>query len=265
MISGRTSSLRRALTLLEVLGSAEVVAAGGNGVGQLAAATGREKSQVSRMLAALADAGFADRDPDTRRYRLGWQVFALAARCGDQRLLEAAAPVLTRLVRETGEGAHLSVLRGDMVLTLLTQSPPRALQAVSWVGRLIPASTTSSGRALLLDHDRAQLGAVFGSTPLPTPTAKSPADVDELLDRILAARVCGYARVEEEAERGLVAVAAPVRDSGGRIVAAVNVSGPKFRLGRATGTADTVLAAAVDVSEQLRRPPAAIDLEEAMA
>ncbi|CAN5136326.1 IclR family transcriptional regulator [soil metagenome] len=265
MIRGRASSLRRALVLLEVLGSDDVVAAGGSAVGQLAAATGREKSQVSRMLATLAEAGFADRDPGTRRYRLGWQLFALAARSGNQRLLVAAAPVLTRLTRETGESAHLSVLCGDGVLTLLTQSPPRALQAVSWVGRLIPASTTSSGRALLLDHDREQLAAVFGAAPLPRPTTKAPANLDGLLDRILVARARGYAWAEEESEPGLAAYAAPVRDGGGRIVAALNVSGPMFRLGRSADTGELVVAAAIDLSERLRRPAAATELAEALA
>ncbi|MBA2531798.1 MAG: helix-turn-helix domain-containing protein, partial [Nocardioidaceae bacterium] len=146
-MGGHVGSLGRALTLLAALGSDEVVAAGGNGVGEFAALIGRDKSQISRTLATLAEAGFAERDPMTRRYRLGWMVFVLAARSGDQRLISAAQPVLTRLVRETGESSHLSVLRGDSVLTLLTESPGRAVHAVSWVGRVVPVMATSSGRA----------------------------------------------------------------------------------------------------------------------
>lgn len=251
----RSRSLGRALGLLEALGTDAVIAAGGCGVNELAERIGRDKSQVSRMLATLARAGFVDRDPRTRRYRLGWQLFALAARSGDQRLLAAAAPVLVRLVRETGESSHLSVLRGGAVLTLLTESPSRAVQAVSWVGRLAPTTCTSSGRALLLDYDRGQLAAMFGSDGWQPPTAKAPRDVDDLLERISRARIAGYARVEEESEPGLVAVAAPVRDAGGRIVAAVNVSAPRFRLGRRLARAGTaVAAAAADLTAALGRP-----------
>lgn len=254
---GGAGSLSRTLELLEALGSHEVVAAGGKGVGELAAIIGRDKSQVSRMLSTLAAAGFAERDPSTRRYRLGWRIFALAERSGNQRLINAARPVLTQLVRKTGESSHLSVLRGDSVLTLLTESPSRSLHAVSWVGRIVPIVATSSGRALLFDHDREQLQALLGNAPWQTPTAKAPQDGDELLQRIQEARALGYARVDEESEPGLTAVGAPVRDGVGRIVAAVNISAPKFRLGtRLVATGETVAAAAADLSERLGCPRA---------
>lgn len=260
----RSSSLRRALGLLQALGTDEMVAGGGSGVTELAAVTGAEKSQVSRLLATLAAAGFVDRDARTRRYRLGWQVFALAACSGDQRLLSAAGPVLVRLVRELGESSHLSVLRGAEVLTVLTESPPRAVQAVSWVGRLVPAANTSSGRALLMDHDRDQLTAMFGSE-WQVPTSKAPRDVADLLARIALANRAGYARVEEESELGLVAVAAPVRDAGGRIVAALNISAPTFRLRRRLARAGkAVAAAAADLTVALGRPIPAL-VEEALA
>lgn len=264
----RARSLRRALGLLEALGTDEIVAAGGCGVTDLATVTGAEKSQVSRMLATLAGAGFVDRDDRTRRYRLGWQVFALAARSGDQRLLSAAGPVLVRLVRDIGESSHLSVLRGNAVLTVLTESPARAVQAVSWVGRLAPATSTSSGRALLLDHGRDQLAAMFGPEDWQSATAataKAPRDVDELVARIAVARVAGYAQVEEESELGLVAVAAPVRDAGGRIVAAVNISAPRFRLGRRLASAGKAVAgAAAELTSAIGRPAPAM-MEEALA
>ena len=266
MITGRVGSLGRALTLLEALGSDEVVAAGGYGVGELAAIIGRDKSQVSRMLATLADAHFAERDPSTRRYRLGWRVFALAARSGDQRLVAAAGPVLTRLVRETGESSHLSVLCGGSVLTLMTESPARALHAVSWIGRTVPVISTSSGRALLFDHDRDQLEAVLGAAPWQATTSKGPQDIDDLLVRIQVARSCGYALVDEESEPGLVAVGAPVRDAGGRIIAAVNISAPKFRLGtRLPATGEIVAAAAAEMSERLDSPLPDTAREDALA
>jgi len=265
MINGRVGSLGAALMLLEALGSDEVVAAGGSNVGQLAAVIGRDKSQVSRMLATLADAGFAERDPSNRRYRLGWRVFSLAARSVEQRLIDAARPVLTRLVRETGESSHLSVLRHDSVLTLLTESPARALHAVSWVGRIVPVVTTSSGRALLFDHDREQLDAVLGDAQWQAANPKAPGNVDQLLERITQARSCGYALVDEESEPGLVAVGAPVRDGGGRIVAAVNISAPKFRLGSLWATGETIAAAAGDVSSRLSRPSSDPAREVALA
>ena len=132
-----------------------MVAAAGNAVGELAATIGRDKSQVSRMLDDLADAGCVKRDPRARRYQLGWRIFGLVERSGDQGLINAVHRVLIQLVQKTGERSHVSVLRGDSVLTPLTESPSRSLHTVSSVGRIL---ATSSGRALLVDHDREESG-----------------------------------------------------------------------------------------------------------
>lgn len=253
----RGTSLRRGLALLLALGSTETTAAGGAGVSQLAAVTGQDKSQVSRSLRTLAEAGLIDRDPVTRMYRIGWQLYVLAARAGDARLLALAAPLLVRIVEQTGERSHLSVARGTGVLTLLTESAPHAVQTVSWVGRITPVHATSSGRALLLDHDRPALLALLGDGALDRPGPRAPADVDQLWARIQAARGQGVVVVDEEFEPGLLAVAAPVRDVTGRIVAALNISAPRFRLVDGLEAAGAVvLAAAAELSADLGGSPA---------
>ena len=164
IMEGASDSLSRRSALLEALDSEEVVAAAGNAVGELAAAIGRDKSQVSRMLDDLADAGFVERDPRTRRYQLGWRIFGWVERSGDQGLINAVRRVLIQLVQETGE-SHVSVLRGDSVLTPLTESPSRSLHTVSSVGRIV---ATSSGRTLLFDRDREESGRLC--CPLPDST-----------------------------------------------------------------------------------------------
>jgi|SRR5215211_581859 len=216
------ATIGKALDVLLVLGEDEAAASGGLGVLRVAELLGREKSQVSRTLKALAARGFVDRDPDTLEYRLGLKLYALAARTGRSRLLALAPPLLRGLVNDVGETAHLSILDGDQVLTLLSERSPRLLQARDWSGRRVPADCTSSGRALLLDEDRPTLG-------------------DDLYGRIGRARELGYVIVDGEFEPGLVGAAAPVRDFRGGIVAALNVSGPEFRLG------DGLEAAAIEV------------------
>jgi DNA-binding IclR family transcriptional regulator len=222
--------------VLLALGDDEAAETGGLGVVRVAELLGREKSQVSRTLKTLAGHGFVDRDPETLRYRLGWHIYALAARTGRSRLLVLAPPLLRELVDELGETAHLSVLEGAEVLTLLSERSPRLVQATDWSGRRVPAHCTSSGRALLLDEDSGSLS-------------------DELRRHILRARELGYAAVDGEFESGLVGVAAPVRDLGGRLVAALNVSGPKYRLGEGLEAAgEEVRCAADELSSRLGRP-----------
>ncbi len=221
---------------------------------RIAKAVGREKSQVSRTLRTLAEYGLVDRDPDTRAYRLGWTLFALAARAGDARLIAVGAPVVKELVASLGERVHLSVLQGSAVLTVLSESPPRVIQAAGWVGRTVPAHCTSSGQALLMDHAREEVLALLGET-LAQAGPNAPGDAAETYERIEAARARGYALVDEEFEAGLVAAAAPVRDFRGRIVAALNVSAPKFRLGEGLTIAGEAVAGAADRFSQLLGAP----------
>lgn len=213
---------------------------------QLAELIGQEKSQVSRSLKTLAGSGLVERDPDTRGYRLGWRLFSLAAQAGDHRLLEAAPPVLAALVGELGETVHLSVLRGLDVLTVLSDSPPRAIQAEGWVGHAVPAYCSSAGRALLVDLDPAELRALFATTEFRRLAPFTARDVDELARRVDQARALGYAIVDEELEPGLVGAAAPVRDFKGRVAAALNVSAPKFRYAQELDAAGRTIKAAAD-------------------
>ena len=247
MVADNATSLRRGVEVLRVLGGDEALGSGGLGVLQIAHLVGSDKSQVSRTLKTLAEYGLVDRDPETRAYRLGWSLFALAARAGNTQLLAAGESVVKELVRRVDERAHLSVLEGGEVLTVLSRSPGRALEAAGWVGRFVPAYCSSSGRALLLDHTAAELTELFGTTRFVRLGTNTAGSIAELGERIREARARGYAIVDEEFEPGLVAAAAPVRDFRGRIVAALNVSGPKFRLGDRLEEAGVEAARAADL------------------
>jgi DNA-binding IclR family transcriptional regulator len=242
------TSLQRSLLVLEALGSDEAVCSG-LGVLRLAELVRQDKSQVSRTLKALAEQGLVDRDPATRAYRLGWGVFALAARAGDTRLLTAGEPVVQELARTVGERTHLSVLRGHEVLTVLSSASSRALETAGWVGRIVPAYCTSSGYALLVDAD---VEAVLRGVELVQLGPRTPRSLRAVAARVASARERGFAVADEEFEPGLLAVAAPVRDFRGRVVAALNASGPTSRLDhRVEEVGEAVRAAAGELSVRL--------------
>jgi IclR family transcriptional regulator, KDG regulon repressor len=225
----REKSMRRGIEALLALASEEALVAGGLGVKQVSDRLGREKSQISRTLQILAEYGLVDRDPETLTYRLGWRIWSLAQLAGEQRLLDVAGPILVDLAESIGERAHLSVLQRPLVLTILSERPARAIQTVGWVGRVVPAYCTSSGRALLFDHTSDELRKFFLGVPFEHHGPNTVPNVDALFARIEADRHQGYATVDEEFEPGLVAVGAPVRDARRRITAALNISAPKFR------------------------------------
>jgi IclR family transcriptional regulator, KDG regulon repressor len=232
-----TVGLSRGLAVLIAL-SAPDVAREGLGVVQLTEAVGGDKSQLSRVLATLAEQGFVERDPETLAYRLGWRVFAMATSVAEDRLLTLAPAILRRLVVELGESAHLSVRQGAGVLTLLSESPSSTLHAPGRVGGLAPLATTSAGRVLVSDLADDELAAL---------------GLAEAADAIAQARSDGYAIVREEFEPGLVAAAVPIRDASGRVIAALHVSAPRFRFDARLETASLLLVeVAAELSAELR-------------
>lgn len=248
-----SAGLRRDFRLLEALGSAEAEAAGGLGVVRVAELVGRDKGIVSRTLATLAEVGMVSRDPVTQNYRLGYRLYALAARTMEAQLVRASVPYLRRVVTATRETANLCVLRGGNVLTLSSEMSEYAFRGVGWEGVSTAAWQTSSGRVLVSDwaeEDLRRWYDVHGNDTAvlrPFATFANPAggleslpprqgrpritDFAGFLAEMIKIRARGYAAVDEEFEKGLVGVSAPVFDFRQNIVAAINVSGPKPRLG----------------------------------
>ncbi|KOV56256.1 IclR family transcriptional regulator [Streptomyces sp. MMG1121] len=243
----RGHGLRRDIDLLEALASDEAQRAGGLGVVRLAQLVGREKTQISRALKALAAEGMVERDPDTLEYRLGWRLFSLVARTSQSRLVRVAEPVMHALSADLEETSHLCVLSEREVLTLLSVSG-HSFRVHGWEGRGVPAWRLSAGRVLLSDATPDELYVRFGTGgEMPVP---------ELWSLIQEGRRRGFARVSEEFEAGLVGVSAPVRDFRGRVVAALNISAPKSRLGDRLDVAGrTTARAAARVSALLGWEP----------
>lgn len=247
------SWLTRDFALLDRLADAEAAGETGLGVSALAELSGRDKSQVSRALGRLADAGFVDRDPGTLQYRIGWSVFSLAARAAGGRLLATAVGPMRALSAELGETVHLCVLDGTELVTLRTEAPGHRYRATGWVGSRVPAHGTSAGRALLIDATTPELQRRFAAVTF-APSGPRPRvrDVTSLVEAVAAARATGYATVDEEFEAGVAGVSAPIRDFRGAIVAALNVSAPCERLRPHLVVAGERTRAAADgVSRQL--------------
>lgn len=225
-------------------------------VSGLARALGRDKSSVSRQLKPLVDLGLVERD-EAGLHRLGWKLFAVAAQAGDQRLLLLAPPVMRQLATALGERVHLSIRRNEDVFTIVSEGPQQVIEANVWVGRAVPIWCTSSGRALLFDHTPEEIRALIEKSFSKGPGSEAPQTVDEVVRRVDKARLQGYALVVDEFEDGLSGAAAPVRDVHGRIVAAINISAPSFRIAdNLTHMGRQVAQAATYLSRSLSSPPA---------
>ena len=242
--------VQRALAILELLGAAEDTSS--LGVVEIARQLGRDKSQVSRALKHLADAGFVDRESGTLRYRIGTRLFALGTRAIERRLRDEADVLVEREAARLGERVEVCVRAGDECLTVSTAAPDSELRAVGWVGRLVPLSCTAAGRALLFDLDAADVARLVAGDGLAQAGPAAPRSLDELVARTAEDRERGWSIARHEMDRGLLSVGAPVRDARGALVAAVTVSGPDSRLDPVLDDIrSAVLRAANDLSTSL--------------
>jgi DNA-binding IclR family transcriptional regulator len=153
------------------------------------------------------------------------------------------------LADEFRERAYLSVLDGREVLSVLSESSTHTLQAAGWVGRRHQyVYCTSAGRALLFGHDDEELAALLGDVEFRPPGPNGPTSFSDFSRRLADERRLGWSFVDEEFEAGLVGIAAPVFDFDGRVAAALNLSGPKFRAEKTLGAAGPRL---VEVAAEL--------------
>jgi DNA-binding IclR family transcriptional regulator len=247
--SGGVQSVDRAVRVLEIL-----AATGGSGVSEVATDLDVHKSTAFRLLAALEDRGLVEQNSERGKYQLGFGILRLASaipvRLG---VVRQARPMLDELATKLGETINLAVIREHYAVNVAEALGPSAISAQTWMGQLTPLHATSSGKILLAHLDRAQRDEVLdvaGQPRLTDATITSRSALEKQLEQALTD---GFATTFEEYEVGLNAVAVPVRDHTGGVVAAVSVSGPAFRLvpDRIQEVAGVLQAAGSQISRRL--------------
>ncbi|MFC9973263.1 IclR family transcriptional regulator C-terminal domain-containing protein [Spirillospora sp. NPDC127200] len=211
-------SLQRGLAVMAALGTP-----GGATIAEAAAATGLPRATARRALASLRTLGYAAEAGG--RFTLLPRVLDLGyAALSGLALEEIAAPHLRRLVEEVGDSASLSVLEGTDIRYVARAPAGRIMSVAISVGTRFPAYATSMGRVLLagLDDDAAR-DLLERSDRRPF-TAATRTGVADLAREVARVRADGHALVDQELEEGLRSLAVPVRDRGGRVVAAANLA-----------------------------------------
>lgn len=208
---------------------------------------GLPRSTAYHLLTALAEDGFVVHLPDERRWGLGVTAFEIGSAYLRHGPLERLAePVLTRLVAEVRETAHLGILHGAETLYLLKREPVRPVPLVTGVGVRLPAQLTAVGRAMLAELPAAQVRALFPSAAaFVNRTGAGPRTLPELRRALAADRRRGWAEEDGLITPGIASVAAPVFDHTGRPIAAVGVT---FRAETQDESARRMLARAVHVA-----------------
>jgi IclR family pca regulon transcriptional regulator len=192
-------------------------------VTELSAKTGRTRATARRFLITLIELGYVE--TDGRVFSLTPRVLELGySFLSGLGFPDVALPHLERLVAKVDESSEASVLDGEDIVYVVRVPSTAVMTIAVNVGGRMPAHATSMGKVLLASLPDDELEAYLASAALKRYLPRTVTDAATLREQLGKVRAAGYAIVDQELEEGLVAVAAPVRARGGKVVGAINLS-----------------------------------------
>lgn len=241
-------------TLAKGLLALEALAANPNlaGVTDLARHLGLTKSNAHRLLQTLVGCGYVRNLDQSGKYELTLKLWELGASVvGRLDLKTVSAEYMERLCRLSGETVHLSVLDGMEVVYLDKVESSHPVRSYSRVGGRAPAYCVATGKALLGYAPPALIDAVsLDLKPFTPYTITMPNELKSELEKL---RQTGYAVNRGEWLDGVCGIAAPIRDAGGHVCAAIGLSGPadRFKPRSLRQMAPRVVSVAQQISARL--------------
>jgi IclR family transcriptional regulator, KDG regulon repressor len=190
-----------------------------------------DKSTVYRLLKVLERNEYVERDPSDGNFRLGAKILHLAALAmADVDVTQASQPYLEKLVSLTGETAHLGVLRNSQIISVAVALGSMNLRMGVSVGGNSPIHCTALGKAILAFVPRDECLSIIEGIRFASLTSRTITKKSALVKELQSVRERGYSIDNEEFEPGLKCIGAPVRNNSGKVIGAISVAGPAFRM-----------------------------------
>jgi len=223
-------TIERASSILDILGQSSQ----GISIRELSTKIKLPKGTTHRLLSSLSYFGYVRQDPKTRNYFLGFKLVELGNLLLSQLdLRKEAEPFLRDLAERTKETVHMVILdRNEIVYIdkVETEQHTGGLRMASRVGLRNPAHSCAVGKVLLADLSEEGLNNFIKEKDLFKRTENTIADPIQLKEHLKLVRRQGFAIDDEENEKGIRCVAAPIYNEVGRAVAAISISSPAFRI-----------------------------------
>jgi IclR family pca regulon transcriptional regulator len=192
-------------------------------VSQISAKTGFSRAAVRRCLYTLAKLGFAASD-DSRHFHLRPRVLALGhSYISSMPLAAMAQPILENVSHTLHESCSIATLDRMDIVYIARANVTRIMSIDLVVGSRLPAFCTSMGRVLMADLPSEKLDEFLARVEFKRYTVRTVANAEKLRQILRLVQRNGYCIVDQELESGLRSMAVPIRDSAGRVVAALNV------------------------------------------
>ena len=220
---GEIQSLARGIQILNLLALSPT----GLGVTEIADRLDITTSTASRLVQTLANYGYTVKNPDTKRYQLGYRVLEMSqVFLNRMPLRNIALPHMERLVDLTGENSHLGIHSDGAVLYIEQVESPAVLRVNAQIGTRAPLHCTALGKVWL----------AFASIPIPSElsqhTTKTITRLDLLDTELQKIRQDGYAVDNEEYDYDVRCIAVPIFGHKQQVIASLGISGPVSRIAK---------------------------------
>lgn len=226
--SGPVQSIDRVLDIIEILAAAP----GGMLLSDISSLSGLHTSTAHRLLTSLIDRGYARKDRSNGKYCLTMRLFEVGCRVsGAMDLLTLARSWLDELADFSQEAVHLVKRDGTDIVYLYKAVPVQLLvRMASYVGGRNPLYCTGVGKAILAYLSDQEVEEIWNTSDVHSITEKTIIDLNVLKEQLALIRPRGYATDNEENERGVFCLAAPIFNWQGEPIAAVSISAPLDRM-----------------------------------
>jgi DNA-binding IclR family transcriptional regulator len=187
---------------------------------------------VHRQLATLVSEGYINHDKVRKTYSVGNRLILMSCSAvGRYDIRNAAMPHIEKLSKTVGETIHLCQLDGHKMFYVEKVESQLSVSCNSSIGSRVPAHFSASGKVLLSEQTPGYIDAYCHDLDAtPAYTKNSITTERHLRDELDKTRKQGYARDDEETEIGLLCIAAPIYNMDRECIAAVSISGPRFRI-----------------------------------
>lgn len=200
---------------------------------ELSEELGLNKSTVTALLSSLDEGGFLEKDEKTRGYRLTHLIYRLGRIYINQiDLHKVAIPLLTELAVYYNESVHIGFLNKFKVYNMdsIESTQPVGIRISKHISH--DAHSSAIGKVLLAYLDQEEIEDYFQTVNLRRYTSNTITSKVELRNHLLRVKENGYALDDGELFEDVRCVGAPVYDSSGKVIAAISISGPVFRMTR---------------------------------
>lgn len=199
-------------------------------ISQISLKTGLSRAAVRRCLYTLEKLGYVAEE--AKVFSLRPQILALGhAYLSSTPLAVSAQPFLDEVSRSVRQSSSIATLDGDEIVYICRSAVTRVMSINLLVGTRLPAYCTSMGQVLLAHLPPDELAAYLARVKLVAQTNRTSTSAAKLRKDLVRVQAKGYALLDQELEVGLRSIAVPVRDSGGRVVAAMNIGAQASQVG----------------------------------